>query len=347
MPAQPIALIDIASLFGGASPGRDRTDRAVMQAATDIGFMTVTGIPGDALSVATRRKLLSIFALPDQAKRRMYRWNFDPSRPSILHGWFPLQPGHPTWKEGIDMGPDVAYGPDRARPGDPLTEATPVPDEAALPGWREAAAAYYVAMENSGAVLMRSIARGLGLAETAFDAAFAQGISTLRLARYPARTPESFDGSSEDILIEHDGVPCYMLGRAHADSGFVTLLAQDGVEGLQAQARDGSWVTVPPVEGTLAVNFGKLLERWSGGRIRATTHRVIGNGAERMSIPFFYEPAVDAVIAPIRGLSDDFAPFSYGDHLWDCTTKFVEQKGIAHLRTPRGVTRAVPELAVR
>jgi isopenicillin N synthase-like dioxygenase len=82
------------------------------------------------------------------------------------------------------------------------------------------------------------------------------------------------------------------------DSGFVTLLAQDGVAGLQARAADGSWLDVPPREGTLAVNFGKLLESWTGGRIRATEHRVLGSAQERRSIPFFYEPRADAVIAP-------------------------------------------------
>ena len=74
------------------------------------------------------------------------------------------------------------------------------------------------------------------------------------------------------------------------DFGFVTLLAQDGVAGLQAKNLAGEWIGVPPAEGTLVVNFGKLLERWTGGRVRATRHRVIAPGAERFSIPFFYEP---------------------------------------------------------
>ncbi len=40
----------------------------------------------------------------------------------------------------------------------------------------------------------------------------------------------------------------------------MTLLAQDGVEGLQAQHLDGTWIDVPPQENALAVNFGKVLE---------------------------------------------------------------------------------------
>ena len=71
------------------------------------------------------------------------------------------------------------------RDGDPLCEATPLPPEQLVPGWRESAARYYTSMEAVGAALMRSLARGLGLDETSFDAAFRDGISTLRLTRYP------------------------------------------------------------------------------------------------------------------------------------------------------------------
>jgi isopenicillin N synthase-like dioxygenase len=115
-------------------------------------------------------------------------------------------------------------------------------------------------------------------------------------------------------------------------------LAQDGVEGLQARGHDGSWIDVTPIEGTLAVNFGGLLERWTGGRIKATEHRVIGPGRERGSIPFFYEPRVDAVIAPLPlAGAPDFEPFTYGDHLWNAMTKFVEFKGLEDMRKPRKV----------
>ena len=61
------------------------------------------------------------------------------------------------------------------------------------------------------------------------------------------------------------------------------------------------------------------------GRIRATEHRVLGNDRERRSIPFFYEPRIDASIAPLplEGVAP-FPAFAYGDHLWEAMTKFVE-----------------------
>jgi isopenicillin N synthase-like dioxygenase len=327
-----IPRIDISSLFGAPSQARESTDAAIREAAADIGFMTVQGVPGDALSPALRRQMLELFALPESEKRKLYRWAFDKSRPNVYRGWFPLQTGHPTYKEGIDLGPDVVHR-DRVRAGDPLTEATPIPSEAALPGWHRTVEIYYRAMEATGAALMRGIARGLGIAEGSFDRGFATGISTLRLTRYPVRTMETFGDLPRERAFTEDGRT--MLGAPHVDSGFLTLLAQDGVEGLQALARDGRWITVPPEEGTLAVNFGKVLERWTGGRIRATEHRVVGSGRERFSVPFFYEPDPDFEIAPLAGLdAPPFEPFLYGDHLWAATTRFVEQKGIAHLREP-------------
>ena len=88
----------------------------------------------------------------------------------------------------------------------------------------------------------------------------------------------------------------------------------------------------------LALIVVQMLARWTGDRIRATLHRVIGRNRQRHSVPFFYEPSVDTVIAPlpITGC-EPFDPVSYGDHLWEATTRFVEQKGIAHLRQPRAV----------
>jgi isopenicillin N synthase-like dioxygenase len=137
-------------------------------------------------------------------------------------------------------------------------------------------------------------------------------------------------------FVTHEGNRRAIIGGAHVDSGFVTLLAQDGVEGLQARAHSGEWIDVPPAEGRLAVNFGKLLERWTGGRVRATLHRVLSPGRERFSIPFFYEPGAQAEIAPlpITG-AESFEPFLYGDHLWDVATKFVEFRNVRHLREPR------------
>jgi isopenicillin N synthase-like dioxygenase len=230
----------------------------------------------------------------------------------------------------------VAYGATVVRDDDPLREATPLPSPALLPGWRESVAHYYLGMVYASQTLMRSIARGLGLEEQFFDPAFERGLSTLRLLRYPVRTDAAQVAAADpSVWVTHRGARYCVTGAPHVDSGFLTLLAQQGVPGLQARHRNGQWMDVEPMQAALAVNFGKVLERWSGGRIKATEHRVIGTGQERMSIAFFYEARADAEIRPLPTDGSAFAPFLYGDYLWATTTQFVEFKGMESLRRPR------------
>ena len=305
-----------------------------MAHAGDLGFLQITGFPGaDLIAPANRDRLKTIFAAPDAAKRRMMRVNFNPENANVYRGWYPLQPGVRSYKEGIDVGPDVAR--DAPTTDDPLREPTPLPTEEEAPGWRAAAAAYYEAMEGVGAALLRSLARGLWVSEGHFAPLFENGISSFRLAYYPPRTPDSFGGQDPALAeVAHQRETLILSGAAHIDSGFVTLLAQDGVPGLQVEVGD-EWIDAPPRDDALVVNFGKLLETWTGGAIRATRHRVVSWGEPRYSIPFFYEPAAEAVIKPLPGRGA-FDPFSYGDFLWDATTKFVEQEAVRHLRPPRG-----------
>ena len=330
-----VPTIDVAALFTGAPAARAAVDARIAAAAAETGFMSIVGLSGQApLGPAARSALLAIFALDPARQRRLWRRKFAPGNANLYRGFFPPQAGHVTLKEGIDLGPDVLYGARVTRGDDPLREPTPLPEEAALPGWRAAVADYYAAMERVARALMQSIARSLGLAPDYFDAAFHEGLSTLRLLRYPARSAaELASCATPDVWVEHGGERRYLTGAAHTDSGFLTLLAQDGIAGLQARARDGGWADVPPTEGALAVNFGQVLERWSGGRIRATEHRVIGSGAERCSIPFFYEARADAEIRPLpQDGPASFAPFLYGDHLWARMTSFIEFRGMGRER---------------
>ena len=334
--AQHIPLVDVAPLFEADPAAAASVDAALSAAARDVGFVCIHGMPRDAvLDPTDRAELLAIFALDDAHKRRLYRRKFAPENQNVYRGWFPVQPGNLTAKEGIDLGGDVAHGSALIVPGDPLREPTPLPDEAALPGWRSAVASYYRAMERVAESLLRSLARNLGLPAHHFDASFHHGLSTLRLIRYPPRdAAELATVIDPGVWVEAQPTRRYIVGAPHTDSGFITLLAQDGVAGLQARLPEGHWVDVPPVEGTLVVNFGQVLERWSAGRIRATEHRVLGAGIERFSIPFFYEARAEARIAPLLiDPPDAFEPFQFGDYLWNRITSFVEFRGMQMERT--------------
>lgn len=60
-----------------------------------------------------------------------------------------------------------------------------------------------------------------------------------------------------------------------------------------------------PEEGLLIVNLGKNMDFWTGGRFKATLHRVVNKTqTARYSVPFFYEPNLDAVIEPLINSQD-------------------------------------------
>ena len=120
--------IDVSALFGAPSAARDRTDQAIMDAAATSGFFVAQGFPPNIpVDRDTLRDLLRLFQLPPSEIRRLWRQKFDPSHSNVYRGWFPPQKGFLTSKEGIDLGPDVAYGPSVVRDDDPLREATPLP----------------------------------------------------------------------------------------------------------------------------------------------------------------------------------------------------------------------------
>ena len=133
---------------------------------------------------------------------------------------------------------------------------------------------------------------------------------------------------------DEEGVSC----GAHSDYGCVTLLLSDGTRGaLQAWVGDdegegggegvnrvgggdgirywekgGRWVDVDPVEGALVVNIGDMMARWSGGKWRATRHRVVHRGEGfRVSVPFFFEPDWDARVPGMEGEGE----LVYGEYL--------------------------------
>ena len=332
-----VPLVDIVPLLYGPSVARDEADEALALAAGEFGLFTIAG-PSAVVPTgeAVREAMLKVFALPPDRQRLLWRNFYEPSQTNVYRGWSPR--ASRLGVDTFDMGPTIVPGRtvqihgDDLLDDDPLLGETPLPHVDELPGWHEAVAGYYVAMERIGVAIMRSIARTLGVGEHYFGDSFSNWISTLRLMRYelPPVDPD------EEAAVR-PGTP--RLGE-HVDSGFVTLLCQHGVAGLEAKLRDEEWIEVPPLDGHIVVNFGGLLERWTEGRIRATPHRVVSQGNIRHSIPFFFEPHADAIIEPlpIAG-AKSFDPFAYGDHLWAAMSKFPNFAGVADLRVPRGIPR--------
>jgi isopenicillin N synthase-like dioxygenase len=78
------------------------------------------------------------------------------------------------------------------------------------------------------------------------------------------------------------------------------------------------WVTAHPIPGTLVVNVGDLLARWTNDRFRSTPHRVVNaSGRERVSIAAFVDPDHDTPIEPVCApdTAARYAPTTCGEYI--------------------------------
>src|SRR5437763_14650161 len=83
----------------------------------------------------------------------------------------------------------------------------------------------------------------------------------------------------------------------HADAGFLTMLPQSAVPGLEIRTASGRWLAAPSLPGNYLVNTGDTLNRWTNGRFLSTPHRASNHsGDERYATPFFYDPNTDTMI---------------------------------------------------
>jgi len=102
----------------------------------------------------------------------------------------------------------------------------------------------------------------------------------------------------------------------HTDAGALTLLLQDEHSGLEVW-HDGQWHRIPPLDGALVVNIGDIVQVWSNDRYRAALHRVVVNpDADRMSAPYFFNPAWTAHYAPLPSLTSATDPARYRPISW-------------------------------
>ncbi len=324
-----IPVVDGAALCGPPGRDRDAVDRLVERACHETGFMAVVPPPGAAcLDAARRDLLLSVFDLSPSAKQRLYRQRFVQANPNRYRGLAPMKPDAGIGTENLDVGPDVVSADRLGDARDVLQEASALPDEAALPGWRDEAARTFAGFEALGRCVVAAIERVLQVEAGQLTRHFERGNSTLTLARHPE--PGEWDEAlCARLAVEgSSGAAASMqLVLPHTDSGCVTFVNQDAGAGLEARTAEGDWTPVPHGPGWLAVNFGKLLQLWTGGAVRATEHRVVGTARRRTSIPFFFEPAVDARIEPVLS-AHPFEPFVYGDWMWQRMQKFPDYQDL-------------------
>lgn len=285
----------------------------LLKATHEVGFFYLVGhgveqqLIDDLLATSRR-----FFELPEADKLAVENVHSPQFRGYTRVGG-ELTEGKIDWREQIDIGPE--------RPtveGDAnywrLEGPNLWPD--ALPELQQLATRWNDELSALALKLMRTWAVALGAPENVFDDAFAdKPFPLMKIVRYPG---------------ESNPDPKQGVG-AHRDGGVLTLLlVEPGKAGLQVEF-EGEWIDAPPVDGAFVVNIGEMLELATGGYLKATLHRVMSPlvGTDRISVPFFFNPALDArmprlelspeLAAEARGLSKDpeNSPIleTYGDNV--------------------------------
>ncbi|MEM9562138.1 MAG: 2OG-Fe(II) oxygenase family protein [Actinomycetota bacterium] len=264
-------LVDLGPLLA-ADTTVDRAEHTIArlhEACTETGFVVVTGHGIDDelsdLMLAAR----AFFAEPQQDKERtprVDRYGFVPHAGTAIDA---TRASDRT--EYLDLG---------------LADEVPIPE---VPGHDLAGAvrSYQRAALPVGHAVLAALASALGLDDGFFRSRMERPQCRLRLLHYPPIEPAA-DGTLP--------VPT----EPHTDYGLITLLATDGVAGLEVKPLGGDWTPVDAATGQLVVNLGDMMARWTNDLYRSTPHRVVGPAeGDRISIPFFVNPDPATVVETI------------------------------------------------
>ncbi|KAJ3676937.1 hypothetical protein LUZ60_002661 [Juncus effusus] len=106
----------------------------------------------------------------------------------------------------------------------------------------------------------------------------------------------------------------------HSDHGLLTVLYQNGIDGLQVMHKE-KWITVKPVPNSFLVNTGDHMEIVTNGKYKSLLHRaLLTDTMTRMSIVTVVGPSLDKFVGPFSDLLSTESPavfhgFKYRDYM--------------------------------
>ena len=276
-----IPVIDIGPLLDDSDP--QRVAAQLQHAATQVGFIYVSnhGVADEVIDQAHAIGL-EFFRQPLEKKLEV-------ATNKHHHGY--LRPGATKMydnaevdlKESFNFGIELDAATLVAHQDNSLLGANEWP--AFVPEFQPAVYRYFEAATRCAEALLRGFALAGGHPSDVFTRHSDLPVSRGSLQYYP---PQPADAAENRFGL-----------AAHTDFGVLTVLAQDRLGGLEIELPNGEWVKALPIEGTLVINVGDLLARWSNGVFRSTPHRVINtSGKERLSLVLAYDPNAETVIDP-------------------------------------------------
>ena len=303
-----IPVIDIEPLIE-ENPTKNATDKVASEigdACKNVGFFYVIN---HGISEAHFHDVFSViktfFELPLPEKMKIHM-----AKSNIYRGYTPVgnevTNDQKDWNEAVDFGLDLPPGHPDVIDGKPLQGPNLWPES--LPEFKHLLSVHWKMMVLLGSQITQGLALSLGLERDFFMAFTDKSQSAMRILHYPPQALKP----DEDF---GDGI------GAHIDYGFLTILAQDEVGGLEVKNKAGEWISAPYIPGTLIINIGHMMQRWTNDFYKATMHRVKSRkNKERFSFPFFYEPNFDTVVTPLekfcsREYPSQYQPFHFGNYL--------------------------------
>ncbi|XP_044386835.1 2-oxoglutarate-dependent dioxygenase 19 [Triticum aestivum] len=304
-----IPVVDLAVLVNGDAGERSQAVQHLGRACQDWGFFMVTnhGVP-EALQSALMDACSELFSLPpEQKQEHMDAGPMDPVR--VGTGFNSAVDGARYWRDYVKM---FAH---------PELHCPAKPDSL-----RGVAAEYAARTRGLLLELTAAISESLGL--------------------HVGRIAERLDlGSCFQILVGNHYPPCAAdsddddgaIGLpAHSDHGLLTLLFQNGVDGLQVK-HHGRWLLAKPLPGSFFVIAGDQLEIVSNGRYKGVLHRALVDRAQaRMSCVSLLGPCLDAVVEPgpelaVPPLGLEFRGVKYRDYMEHQQSNKLNEKGALDL----------------
>lgn len=307
-----IPIIDISPFRKGDAAGVKEVVKAVRAACEQIGFFTITGhgVPPELIDRVYQNGK-KFYDLPVEEKLKIEK-----AVGASYKGYTPMRSRtvgrsqdsklRPSLNESFAMGFNDVTDEPYFRSPEAGTHFEPNVFPAQPADFKPAIIAYYHEMERLSRDIMRIFAAALDVDSRYFLDKLERHISVLRVVNYPALTETPEEGEER--------------AGAHADTGAVTLLWNDDPPdrvGLQVKTPDGEWINVYRPPNSFVVNIGNTLMRWTNDRFVSTMHRVAnppvvnGKSLPRMSIPYFCQPAYDAVIECIDTCKDANNPARY------------------------------------
>ncbi|RPG80163.1 MAG: isopenicillin N synthase family oxygenase [Crocinitomicaceae bacterium TMED114] len=272
-----IPLLDAGRFLQGDDAARTAFAQDLRDAFSRYGFVTLEGHGLDAdLIQQTYQSAASFFGLPVEQKMAS-------QIPGVggNFGYTPFGQEHAKDEARADLKEFYHFA---------QTHYTQ-PDCAAVPEFTKGGQKLYADLEALAIELLKAVAMGLDLPEDHFTEQVKGGNSILRVLHYPPAPDAPADAPR---------------AGSHEDINLITLLVGSSADGLEVLDMDGDWIPVRAHSQHLTVNVGDMLQNFTGGVLRSTTHRVVlpegeGRSKSRFSLPFFLHPQGSMPLDPVMG----------------------------------------------